>query len=67
MTSDHDQELAALVRRFPRWEAWKGVSGLFYAPWLRSSPPVVVRGESPEDLADQIDRAQRLAEGRRPS
>ena len=57
-----DSELAALVRQHPRWEAWKGVSGLFYARWLRSSPPVVVQGESPEDLADQINRAERLRE-----
>jgi len=56
----HEPELAALVRRFPRWEAWKGVSGLFYARWLRSSPPIVVKGESAEDLADQMNRAEAL-------
>ena len=56
-----EPELAALVRRFPRWEAWKGVSGLWYARWLRSSPPVVVRGEDLTDLADQIRRAEALS------
>jgi hypothetical protein len=42
---------------FPRWHVWRGVSGLLYARWLRSSPPVVVRGEDAVDLRDQIRRA----------
>jgi hypothetical protein len=61
-----ESELAALARQFPRWEAWKGVSGLCYARLLRSSPPIVVRGEDATDVADQIKRAEALlAEGRR--
>jgi hypothetical protein len=58
-----ESELATLVRRFPRWEAWKGISGLCYARLLPSSPPVVVRGEDATDLADQITRAVALAHG----
>lgn len=57
-----EPELAALARRFPRWETWKGISGRWYARLLRSSPPVVLQGESPEDLADQITRAEELRE-----
>lgn len=44
--------------QFPRWHAWQGVNSLFYASIRRSSPPIVCRGESPEDLADEIVRAE---------
>jgi hypothetical protein len=40
----------------PDWHVWRGVSGLLYARWLNSSPPVVVRGEDAVDLRDQIRR-----------
>ncbi len=59
-----ESELAPLARRFPRWETWKGISGLFYAR-LRGTDDEPVRGESPEDLADQITRAEALARERR--
>jgi hypothetical protein len=58
-----EPELAALARRFPRWETWKGVSGRWYARLLRSSPPVVLQGEDAQDMADQIMRADALREG----
>jgi hypothetical protein len=54
-----ESELAALVRRFPRWEAWRGVSGLFCAR-LRGTSDRSVSGEDPTDLADSIERARRL-------
>lgn len=44
----------------PHWYVWRGVSGLLYARWLNSSPPVVVRGEDVVDLRDQIRREQFL-------
>ena len=31
---------------FPCWHWWTGVSGLYYARRLKSSPPIVFRGES---------------------
>jgi len=40
----------------PYWHVWRGVSGLLYARWLNTSPPVVVRGEDVVDLRDQIRR-----------
>jgi hypothetical protein len=58
-----EPELAALARRFPRWETWKGVSGRWYARLLRSSPPVVLQGEDAQDMADQTMRADALREG----
>ena len=56
-----DSELPALAGRFPRWEAWRGMSGLWYAR-LRGTSDQPVVGESLTDLADQIIRAERLAE-----
>ena len=46
--------LAALRGRFPGWEAWRGVSGLLYARRLRTSPPVIVRAATADDLAAKI-------------
>jgi hypothetical protein len=43
---------------FPQWHVWRGVSGLVYARRPRTSPPIVVRGEDPMDLRDQIRRVE---------
>jgi hypothetical protein len=51
--------LAGLRGRFPGWEAWRGVSGLFYARRLRTSPPVIVRAATPGDLATKITEQER--------
>ncbi|HYB86888.1 MAG TPA: hypothetical protein VEC76_08570 [Streptosporangiaceae bacterium] len=61
MTHDVDQcvdtdSLAALRSRFPGWQVWRGVSGLLYARRLRTSPPVVVRAVTPDDLAAKITK-----------
>jgi hypothetical protein len=45
-----------LEREFPGWHIWCGISGLWYASVRRSSPPIVVRGEDPKDLRDEIRR-----------
>jgi hypothetical protein len=37
---------------------WRGVSGLLYARLMRSSPPLVVRGEDAADLRDAIRREE---------
>jgi len=58
--SREDSEMSALAGWFPRWEAWRGTSGLLYArPAGTRDQPVV--GEDATDLADQITRAERLA------
>jgi len=61
MTGD-DPTLADVGARFPRWEVWRGIDGLFHARIKGATPPVLVRGESPDDLADQIIRWERLHE-----
>lgn len=43
---------------FPGWEVWLGVNDLCYARCLRSSPPVVVRGEDATDLRDAVRRVE---------
>ena len=48
--------LTALRGRFPGWQAWRGVSGLLYARRLRTSPPVIVRATTADDLATKITR-----------
>ena len=50
----HKPALDDVARDYPRWHCWAGISGLFYARLLRSSPPVVVRGEDAADLRDSI-------------
>jgi hypothetical protein len=54
-----ETELLALAGKYPLWEAWRGISGLFYAR-LRGTDDEPVSGEDAIDLADQIDRAERL-------
>jgi hypothetical protein len=39
---------------FPQWEAWQGIERLYHARIKGATPPVLVRGESPQDLADEI-------------
>lgn len=47
--------LAPLYGTLPRgWECWRGISGLLYARRRRSTPPVVLRSTSAEDLARQV-------------
>jgi hypothetical protein len=47
-----------VAREYPRWRCWTGIAGLLYATLRGSSPPVVVRGEDPMDLRDEIRRAE---------
>ena len=39
---------------FPEWRAHKGTDQLYYARLPGTDPLAVVRGESPDDLRDQI-------------
>jgi hypothetical protein len=47
--------LAPLYGKLPRgWEAWTGVGGLLYARLRKSSPPVIFRAATPDELAAKI-------------
>lgn len=53
--------LAEVRSLHPQWECWQGTSQLFYAR-RRDEPRTLVRGESPEDLNDMINRAEQLGD-----
>jgi len=42
----------------PRWNVWRGRDGRLYASLPRSSPPLIVRGQDPMDLRNEIIRGQ---------
>ena len=46
--------LAPLYGRFSRWEAWVGVGGILYARLRRSTPPVVFRAATADELAAKV-------------
>lgn len=45
---------ADIEREFPRWHAWIGVNGVYYARRLLASPPLLLRGTDPFDLWNQV-------------
>jgi hypothetical protein len=50
--------LAPLRGKLPRgWECWVGISGILYARWRKSSPPIVVRAATAEELAAKVAEA----------
>ncbi len=51
-------EWRAYAPEFPHWHVWRGVAGHYYARVPRSSPPRVVRAQNPEELRDEIIRAE---------
>ena len=46
--------LAPLYGKFPYWECWVGIGGLLYARRRKSSPPIVFRAATAEELAAKI-------------
>lgn len=60
--NDHNQAavLAQVDRDFPGWHAWAAaLAGLVYARRLRTSPPLVVRATSVDQLRHEIEAAER--------
>jgi hypothetical protein len=56
-------QLGPLRGKLPRgWEARVGVTGTLYARRRRSSPPLVVRAATPEELAVKVAQAQATLE-----
>ena len=52
--------LATIEADFPRWETWVGtLPHLLYARLPLSSPPIVVRGATPEALRAEVEAAER--------
>jgi hypothetical protein len=40
------------------WECWTGVGGILYARRRKSTPPVVLRAATADELADKIREYQ---------
>ena len=60
--NDHNQAaaLAQVDRDFPGWHAWPAaLAGLVYARRPRTSPPMVVRATSVNQLRTEIEAAER--------
>ena len=57
-TQDDVPDWWPYAAEFPHWHVWRGVCGQFYARRLRTSPPIVVRGENAVDLPDKIRQAE---------
>jgi hypothetical protein len=60
---ERDRQIRAIGEEFPGWEAWQSlVNGLWHARLVGSARPLMVRGESPDELREQIrQRAGGLA------
>jgi hypothetical protein len=63
MANPNDDEraraLAEVERDYPGWQAWPAVlAGLVYARRPRSSPPLVVRAITTDDLRQAIEAAE---------
>jgi hypothetical protein len=63
MANPNDQALANALaqvdRDYPGWHAWPGtLASLVYARRPRTSPPLVVRAASVDQLRDQIEAAE---------
>ena len=50
------------AREFPQYTVWRGTNQLYYASRTRANPPVIIRGESADDLADMIRAEERRRE-----
>jgi hypothetical protein len=60
---NHDERAHGLVkiaRDYPGWHAWPGtLAGVVYARRPRTSPPLVVRAATPDQLRRAIEDAER--------
>lgn len=56
----HARALAEVDRDYPGWHAWPAaLAGLVYARRPRTSPPLVVRATSVDQLRSEIEAAER--------
>jgi hypothetical protein len=63
---EQEAEAVALRAGYPAWDVWRGVDNLWHARWPEhydpEGRPVMVWGEDPVDLRDQIRRETGRAE-----
>jgi hypothetical protein len=64
MAAEHDDDglthaLREVERDYPGWQAWRAVlAGLVYARRPRTSPPLVVRAGTTDELRQAIEAAE---------
>jgi len=52
--NDQGDQVKAIAEQFPGWDAWQSLDGRWHARVVGAVPPVMVHGESAEDLIGQI-------------
>ena len=57
---DSARAFAKIAQDYPAWHAWPGtLAGVVYARRSRSSPPLVVRATTTDQLRREIENAER--------
>jgi hypothetical protein len=58
MTGDamaaREEQIRAIAKQFPGWEAWQGLDGQWHARIVGAVPPVMVHAGSPDELCEHI-------------
>ena len=49
-----EADIERLRAEFPHWYVWRGVLGLLYARWPKSSPPKVTRAGNVAELRERM-------------
>jgi hypothetical protein len=52
--TDQGEPIKAIARQFPGWEAWQSLDGRWHARIVGAIPPVMLHGESVDELVEQI-------------
>jgi hypothetical protein len=52
--TDQEEQIRAIAQQFPGWGAWQSLDGRWHARIVGSTPPVMVHGESIDELLEQI-------------
>jgi hypothetical protein len=56
---ERERALRGVEADYPGWFAWPGVISLVYARRPRTSPPMVVRATTTDELRQAIENAER--------
>jgi len=49
-----DRQIRAIAGQFPGWEAWQSQDGQWHARIVGATPPVMVHGESADEVREKI-------------
>jgi hypothetical protein len=57
VNGQYEQECRAIADEFEGWEAWCSLNSVWHARLAGSVPPLMVHGESPAEVREQIRQA----------